>query len=127
MFYRIGAEAVLSLHFAFIAFVLFGALLALRWRWIVALHLPAAAWGFFVEITGRICPLTYAENYLRERAGEVGYSQGFIEHYLLPVVYPAGLTPQIQYVLAGVVVLVNGLAYGFLLRRRALERGNRKP
>ena len=127
MFYRISAEAVLSVHFAFIAFVLFGALLAVRWRWLVALHLPAAAGGFFFEITGRICPLTYAENYLRERAGEVGYSQGFIEHYLLPVVYPAGLTQHIQYVLAGVVVLVNGLAYGWLLRRRALERGSRKP
>ena len=126
MFYRIGAEAVLSLHFAFIAFVLCGALLALRWSWIVALHLPAVAWGFYVEITGRICPLTYAENYLRERAGEGGYSQGFIEHYLLPVIYPAGLTQQIQYALAGVVVLVNVLAYGWLLRRRALERAGRR-
>lgn len=126
MFYRIGAEAVLSVHFAFIAFVLCGALLALRWRWIVVLHLPAVVWGFFVEMTGRICPLTYAENYLRERAGEVGYSQGFIEHYLLPVVYPAGLTQQIQYALAGVVVLVNVLAYGWLLHRRAAERAGRK-
>jgi hypothetical protein len=127
MFYRIGAEAVLSVHFAFIAFVLFGALLALRWRWIVALHLPAVAWGFFVEVTGRICPLTYAENYLRERAGEVGYSQGFIDHYLLPVIYPAGLSQQIQYALAGVVVLVNVLAYGWLLHRRASERAGRRP
>src|SRR5579862_7536425 len=106
MFYRLGAEAVLALHFTFILFVLFGAVLMMRWRWIVIAHLPAAAWGFFVEITGRICPLPYVENYLREQAGESGYSQGFIEHYLLPVVYPAGLTQAIQYVLAGVVVLV---------------------
>ena len=117
MFYRIGAEAVLLLHFAFIAFVLFGALLALRWRWVVVAHLPAAAWGFFVEITGRICPLTYVENYLRHRAGQSGYSQGFIEHYLLRVIYPAGLTQRIQFVLAGAVVLVNVLAYGWLLAR----------
>lgn len=124
MFYRISAEAVLLVHFAFIVFVLFGAALAVRWHWIVALHLPAAAWGFFVEITGRICPLTYAENYLRNRAGQTGYSQGFIEHYLLPVIYPAGLTQQIQFVLAGVVVLVNLLAYGWLLHRRASRRAN---
>jgi len=120
MLYRVCAEAVLLLHFAFIAFVLLGGLLALRWRWIVAVHLPAAAWGCFVELTGRICPLTYAENYLRNRAGDAGYSQGFIEHYLLPIIYPAGLTQRIQLLLAGIVVLVNALIYAcLLLRRRA--------
>jgi len=120
MLYRVCAEAVLLLHFAFIAFVLLGGLLALRWRWIVAVHLPAAAWGCFVELTGRICPLTYAENYLRNRAGDAGYSQGFIEHYLLPIIYPAGLTQRIQLLLAGFVVLVNALIYAcLLLRRRA--------
>ncbi len=118
MLYRLGAEAVLLLHFAFIAFVLFGAVLAARWRWIVAVHLPAAAWGCFVEIAGRICPLTYVENDLRYRAGQSGYSQSFIEHYLLPVIYPAGLTERVQFVLAGIVILVNGLAYGWLLGRR---------
>jgi Protein of Unknown function (DUF2784) len=118
MLYRLGAEAVLLLHFAFIMFVLFGAGLAVRWRWVVAVHLPAAAWGCFVELSGRVCPLTYAENYLWSRAGESGYSQGFIEHYLLPVIYPAGLTQSIQFVLAGAVVLVNVLAYGWLLQRR---------
>lgn len=118
MFYRLGADAVLLLHFAFIAFVLLGGLLAVRWPRVVVAHLPAAAWGVFVELTGRICPLTYVENDLRMRAGESGYSQGFIEHYLLPVIYPAGLTQRIQFVLAGVVVLVNVLAYGWLLRRR---------
>ena len=118
MLYRVCAEAVLLLHFAFIAFVLLGGLLALRWRWIVAVHLPAAAWGCFVELTGRICPLTYAENYLRNRAGDSGYSQGFIEHYLLPIIYPAGLTQRIQLLLAGFVVLVNALIYACLLLRR---------
>lgn len=124
MLYRIGAEAVVALHFAFIVFVLFGAMLVVRWRWVAALHLPAAAWGFFVEISGRICPLTYAENYLRNRAGQSGYSQGFIEHYFIPIIYPAGLTQGIQFVLAGAVVLVNVLAYGWLLHRRVSRRSN---
>lgn len=119
MLYQLGAEAVVLLHFTFIAFVLFGALLGLCWRWIVALHLPAAAWGFFIEVSGRICPLTYVENFLRNRAGQTGYSQGFIEHYLLPVIYPAGLTQSVQFVLAAVVVVVNVAAYGWLWHRRA--------
>jgi hypothetical protein len=118
MLYRLGAEAVVLLHFSFIAFVLFGALLGLRWRWVVPVHLPAAAWGCFIELTGRICPLTYVENALRNRAGLSGYSEGFIEHYLLPVIYPAGLTRNIQFALAAVVVIVNVAAYGWLLRDR---------
>lgn len=122
MFYRVSAEAVLLLHFGFIVFVLFGAVLAVRWRWVVAAHLPAAAWGCFVELTGRICPLTYIENFLRSRAGQSGYSGGFIEHYLLSVIYPAGLTQRIQFGLAGAVVLVNVVAYGWLLHRRMAKR-----
>ncbi len=122
MLYRLGAEAVVLLHFGFILFVLFGATLAARWGWLVAVHLPAAAWGAFVELTGRICPLTYAENYLRAEAGQSGYAQGFIEHYLLPVIYPAGLTQRIQFVLAAVVVLVNALIYGWLLHRYGATR-----
>lgn len=119
MVYRMGAEVVLLLHFAFIGFVLFGGALAIWRRWIVLVHLPSAAWACFVELSGRVCPLTYVENYLRERAGQSGYAQGFIEHYLLPVIYPADLTPRVQIVLAGAVVLVNMLIYGWLFRRRA--------
>jgi hypothetical protein len=122
MLYRIGAEAVLLLHLSFIVFVLFGALLAWRWPWIVLAHLPAAAWGCCVELTGRICPLTYVENDLRSRAGLSGYSEGFIEHYLLPVIYPAGLTQHVQFGLAAVVVILNGVAYGWLLRKRLKAR-----
>ncbi|HTY49010.1 MAG TPA: DUF2784 domain-containing protein [Steroidobacteraceae bacterium] len=121
MIYRVGAEVVLVLHFAFIAFVVSGAALAARWPWMAAAHLPAAAWGCFVELTGMICPLTYAENYLWRRAGDSGYAQGFIEHYLLPVIYPEGLTRRIQLALAAAVVLINALIYGWLLRR-AWER-----
>ena len=118
MLYRLSAEAVLLFHLAFIAFVVAGAVLAARWRWLPLVHLPVAAWGFFVEVTGRICPLTYAENYLRVRAGEAGYAESFIEHYLLAIIYPAGLTREAQFVLAGVVVVVNVAIYAWLFHRR---------
>ena len=117
MLYRLAAEAVLLFHLAFIAFAILGAALAARWRWLIVVHLPAAAWGFFVELTGRICPLTYAENFLRIRAGQSGYTTSFIEHYLLAIIYPAGLTREIQFILAGVVVIINLAIYGWLLFR----------
>ena len=122
MIHRLAADAVLLLHLGFILFVLLGGLLALRWRWAPMLHLPAAAWGVYVELSGGLCPLTPLENRLRSAAGEAGYTGGFIEHYLLALIYPAGLTPQIQYVLAAVVVGVNGLAYAWVWRRRRRPR-----
>jgi hypothetical protein len=118
MLYRLAADAVLLIHLAFIAFALLGAAFAARWRWLIALHLPAAAWGFFVELTGRTCPLTYAENLLRIRAGESGYAESFIEHYLLAIIYPAGLTRDIQLALAGVVIVINVAIYGWLFFKR---------
>jgi hypothetical protein len=118
MLYRLAADAVLVAHLGFIVFVLFGAVLALRWRWLPLLHLPAAGWGIFVEVSGRLCPLTYLENALRSAAGQAGYAGSFIEHYLLPVIYPAGLTRELQFVLAAAVVLVNAGVYGWVIRRR---------
>lgn len=118
MIFRLAADAVLLLHLAFILFALLGAALALRWRWMPVLHLPAAAWGFFVEITGRVCPLTHWENAFRALAGQSGYTESFIEHYLLAIIYPAGLTREIQWLLAGVVLIVNIVLYGWLLYRR---------
>ena len=118
MIHRLAAYAVLLLHLGFILFVLLGGLLALRWRWAPMLHLPAAAWGVYVELSGGLCPLTPLENRLRSAAGEAGYTGGFIEHYLLALIYPAGLTHEIQYVLAAIVVGVNGLAYAWVWRRR---------
>ena len=112
---RIAADAVLILHLGFIVFALLGAALALRWRWLPLVHLPAAAWGVFIELTGRVCPLTYLENHFRLRAGQAGYSESFVEHYLLAVIYPAGLTREIQFVLAGVVLVVNAALYTWLL------------
>ena len=118
MIHRLAADAVLLLHLGFILFVLLGGLLVLRWRWAPLLHLPAAAWGVYVELSGGLCPLTPLENRLRSAAGEAGYTGGFIEHYLLALIYPAGLTHEIQYVLAAIVVGVNGLAYAWVWRRR---------
>lgn len=113
MRYRIAADAVLLLHLGFILFVLFGALLG-AWR----LHLPAAFWGAWVELTGSACPLTAWENALRARAGMAGYGDGFMAHYLLALIYPAGLTRPVQYALAALVLLVNAALYGWLLLRR---------
>ena len=122
MLLRLAADAVLVFHLAFIVFALLGGLLAIRWRWMVWLHLPAAGWGFFVEVTGRICPLTPLENMLREQAGSSGFSGGFVAHYLVPLIYPAWLTHDIQWLLAGVVVAVNLAVYGGLLVQRRTAR-----
>jgi len=124
MITRLAADGVLLFHLAFILFALLGAALAVRWRWIPLVHLPAAAWGFFVELTGRVCPLTDLENDLRISAGQSGYTESFVEHYLLQVIYPSGLTREIQFALAGVVVFVNIAIYGWLFLRRRVVAGS---
>lgn len=122
MLARLAADLTLLLHLGFIAFALFGALLAWRWRWVPWLQLPAAAWGVFVELTGRLCPLTGLENHFRHLAGEAGYAGGFIEHHLLPLIYPEGLSRELQWVLGGVVAATNLVIYAMLLRRWHRER-----
>jgi hypothetical protein len=116
MTWRLAADTVLLLHFAFIAFALLGGLLALRWRWTPLLHLPAAAWGAFVELSGRTCPLTWIENDLRRLAGEAGHARSFVETHLLGVIYPEGLTREIQLGLAAIVVGVNVAIYALVWR-----------
>lgn len=118
MAYRILADMVVGVHALFVAFVLLGGLLALRWPWVAAAHLPAAVWGTLIEFRGWVCPLTPLEQSLRASAGQAGYEGGFIEHYLLPVLYPAGLTRSVQVVLGSVVIAVNLVVYGMLLWRR---------
>jgi hypothetical protein len=113
-----AADVVLVVHLLFIAFVLLGGLLMLRWPRLAWLHLPAVLWGATVELMHLQCPLTPLENSLREAAGQVGYDGGFITHYLIPVIYPAGLTPQIQLMLGALVVLLNGLVYSWVLLRK---------
>ena len=122
MIHRLAADAVLLLHLGFILFVLLGGVLAVRRRWAPLLHLPAVAWGVYIELSGGLCPLTPLENRLRIAAGDAGYAGGFIEHYLLALIYPAGLTQDVQYVLAAIVVGVNALAYGWVWRRRRRSR-----
>lgn len=117
MLYRLAADAVLILHLGFIAFVLLGGLLVAWKRRLLLLHLPAVAWGIFVELTGRLCPLTYWENHLRHLAGGAGYQTSFVEQYLLPLIYPSWLSVPVQYLLAAIVVLINLLVYGWLISR----------
>jgi hypothetical protein len=118
MSWRLLADAVLLIHLAFLVLVIFGGLLAV-WRWRLAwLHLPALAWGIWIQFTGRICPLTPLENRLRQLGGEAGYSGGFIEHYLLSLIYPDGLTRSIQLGLGIGLIAFNALVYAWAWWRR---------
>lgn len=119
MLVSLAADLVASLHFAFVVFVVSGGLLVLRWPRSAWVHLPAAAWGASLELMGWICPLTPLENRLRHEAGLAGYEGGFVEHYLLPVLYPGSLTRSVQIVLGLSVLLINATLYGWMLRRRA--------
>lgn len=117
MLYRILADATVVAHLAFILFVLLGGFLVLRWRKLVWIHVPVALWGAGIEIIGWPCPLTDLENYLRAKAGQAGYEGGFIEHYLLPLIYPdllfPGGFPRIGFTLIGIAVLVVNAAIYF--------------
>ena len=117
MLFRLAADLLVVLHLAFIVFVLLGGLLVLKWHWLALLHLPAAVWGAVIEYKGWICPLTPWENSLRRLAGQEGYAEGFIEHYILPIVYPPGLTRDVQFSIAIIVVVANLGVYGWLLWR----------
>jgi len=115
--YRLLADLVVILHLAFVAFALFGGLLALKWKRIVWLHVPAALWAAAIEFGGWVCPLTPFEIWLRGQGGELGYRSDFIEHYILPLLYPASLTREVQFVLGVVVLAVNIAGYAWLWRR----------
>jgi hypothetical protein len=124
MWSQAGADAVLLIHFGFILFVLLGGFLAWKWPWVPWLHLPAVLWGALIEFSGGICPLTPLENRLRRAAGGDGYPGSFIERYLLPVIYPAELTRDVQLLLGLLVIAVNLSVYGLLWIRRKKEREN---
>jgi uncharacterized protein DUF2784 len=127
MLYSLLADTLVVVHFAFTTFVVFGGFLSWRWRWMPWLHLPALAWGCWVELSHSICPLTPFENHLRHLGGEAGYSEGFLAHYLVRVLYPPGLTWRIQWLLAGVLVLLNVLAYLEYYRRRPRQELHSSP
>ncbi len=114
---RTLADAVLVVHAAFVAWVVLGGL-AVAWRPALAwLHLPAAAWGAAISFGGWVCPLTPLENALRRAAGEAGHEGGFVEHHLLSLLYPDGLTRGVQVALGAGVIAVNALAYAVVVRR----------
>lgn len=120
--WEVLADAVVLLHLAVVAFIVFGGLLALRWPRAAMVHLPFAAWGIAIELGQWVCPLTPLENRLRRLAGEAGYEGGFVAHYVLPVLYPDGLTPRVSLVLAALVLGVNAVVYGAVLRLRRRRR-----
>ena len=115
----LAADAVLALHLAFILFAVFGGVLVLWHPPIAWLHLPVLAWAVWISATHGICPLTPLENSLRRLAGEAGYPGTFIDHYLMPLIYPPGLTPAIQLWIAIVLAASNALLYGWALLGRS--------
>ena len=125
MWYGLLADAVVLVHVAFVAFVLLGGLLVWRWRRAAWVHLPAVVWGVGIEWAGGVCPLTPLENWLRARAGEGAYEGDFIERYLVPILYPSGLTRGTQAVLGTLALLVNLGAYWYVWhlghRRRSVD------
>ncbi|MGE3787485.1 MAG: DUF2784 domain-containing protein [Nitrospirales bacterium] len=117
MLWRILADLILLIHLAFIIFVIVGGFLAIRWPRLAWVHLPAMVWGAAIEFSGWICPLTPLENWLLRTGGLAGYSGGFIEQYVLPVIYPTSLTPKMQIYLGAGVLLINLVAYALYSRR----------
>ena len=128
--YRLLADLVVGLHFLFVLFVVIGGLLVLRWPKLAYFHVPAAVYGAAIEFAGWICPLTPLEKLLRARAGGGGYEGGFIEHYILPVLYPSALTREIQLLLGFLVIAVNLAIYAYVFRggkRDSRQRDWHKP
>ena len=117
MIYRVLADLLVIVHMLFILFVIFGGFAVLKWHWMALVHVPVAGWGAVVELKRWVCPLTPWENKLRVMAGQEGYSEGFIEHYLLPVIYPSGLTRDIQTTLGILVIAINLFIYAIVVYR----------
>jgi hypothetical protein len=122
MIYRILADAVLVIHLSFIVFAVAGAFAALRWRFLIWVHLPCALWAIAIELGGWICPLTPFEIYLRHSAGQAGYTGGFIQHYLVPIIYPHNLTREIQIGLGIGVLVINLVVYALVVSKARSRR-----
>ena len=120
--YPLLADMVVWIHLAFVLFVVAGGLLVMKWPRLVWLHLPAAFWGIIIELSGWICPLTPLENWLRHKAGEESYQFDFVAHYLLPMLYPQGLTRASQIALGALVFVVNVAVYGWIFRSKKKSR-----
>ncbi|VAX10686.1 putative membrane protein [hydrothermal vent metagenome] len=120
--YLLLADLLVLIHFLFIVFVLLGGILLLKWKKLIWLHLPALLWGVFIQFSGWICPLTPLEIQLRRLAGANLYQGGFISHYLVPLIYPPGLTSDTQWLLGGILITVNITIYSFLFISRQKRR-----
>ncbi len=118
MLSRIAAEVIVVLHLVFILFVIVGGLTLFKWPWMIWVHVPAAVWGGLVELVGAPCPLTPLENHLRQAGNADAYSGGFIDHYIMPIVYPPGLTRQTQVILGVLILVVNFAIYFKFLTRK---------
>ena len=112
------ADLVVLFHFSFVIFVICGGLSVLKWPWIAWLHIPAVIWGALIELFGWICPLTPLENWLRKSGGESGYESGFIDHYVMPLLYPSHLTREWQILLGAAVILINCTIYFVLFFKK---------
>ena len=121
MRYTLAADAVMAIHLLFIAFALAGSFLILWKRWILWLHIPALAWGVWIEASGNICPLTPLENHYRDLAGQTTYGEDFVTHYLGPIIYPAGLTRSTQFLIMGILIAVNLVGYSLVIHRARLR------
>ena len=119
--YELAAGIILIIHFLFILFVLFGALLFFVAKKMVFIHIPAIFWGSYIELTHSICPLTYLENWFLHKANLTTYSEGFIQNYLIPIVYPANLTNDLQIYLGITLIIVNIIIYGFIINKLRLN------
>ena len=115
--YELAADLTLIVHFAFIIFVVFGGLLFFVITKIIYVHVPALIWGIYIELTHSICPLTHLENWFLQKANLSTYSEGFIQNYLLPIVYPKNLTEDLQTYIAIVLIASNTLIYGMIISR----------
>jgi hypothetical protein len=117
MAFRIFADAIVIFHIAFVLFVVLGGALVVRWHRVAWLHVPAVAWGVWVVFARRVCPLTPLENWLRRQGGGPVYTESFIDHYVLPVLYPS-FSRETQYGLGALVLVINALMYVLVFRRR---------
>lgn len=127
MFARLAADLLVLIHLSFIIFVVLGGLLVLRWPRVAWVHLPAAAWGAWIEFAHGVCPLTPLEKSLREQAGQAAYDGGFIEKYVIPIIYPPGYSPEVANVLGLLVLAINLLIYTMVVRRRLGSHEARQP
>ena len=122
--YELAADLTLIVHFAFIIFVVFGALLFFVSTKIIYVHVPALIWGIYIELTHSVCPLTYLENWFLLKANLSTYSEGFIQNYLVPIVYPKNLTDNLQIYFAIVLIVANMIMYGLIISK---SKKNNQP